>query len=125
MHRRLKSFERRLARLTGRLQDWAAEVEKTRALRESRALVTALARTGLAAAGLDPTAATRLHRLDTPAPASSVPPPRRTAPQTLLDHLRALTARFHHGPPPDPTTASPLALVGYYCFGDSAREAPA
>ena len=126
MRARLKALERRLARVTAILRARADRAACADRDRENRALIALMARAGLAAAGIDSSLAVTLRHLDAPEPAPPQPPPRRTAePPTLLDHLYALTARFHHGPPPNLASASPMALVGYYCFGDGVVEAPA
>ncbi len=130
MRSRLRAYERRLARLAGILRAWSGETERAAKRQEGRKLIAMMARAGLAAAGIDPGTAVTLRDLDAPEPARpQVHPLRRAAQrsqQTLLDFLRETTARYHHGRPPDLAQASPMQIVGYYCFGDgTAREAPA
>lgn len=129
MRSRLKAYERRLARLAAILRGWSGETERAAEQRKGRALIAAMARAGLTAAGLDPDAAVMLRDLEAPKPEPRyVHPLRRVAAtrsQTLLDYLREITARFQHGKPPDLAHASVMHIVGYYCFGDGVVEAPA
>ena len=126
MHHRLKSFERRLTRIAGRLRGLAEEAAEAAELHDARQAVAGLIRFGLERAGLDPAEALSLRRLEQPAP-PPVPPPRRRPldpRRQFFAEMRTLAERLR-GHPPALATASPIALLAYYCFGDGAREAPA
>jgi hypothetical protein len=137
MLRRLEKFERRLAALHAVLGAWSRESEEEQERRERRKLLTAIARAGLEAAGLDPNEAATVRSLEEepePQPKPFIHPLRRLAerqrPRTLLDALYDMTRRYHKGRAPDLRQASVMQLIGYYCFGDGAkgavaREAPA
>jgi len=125
MRTRLKSLERRLTRLALLVQDWSVASERARKLRKARAMMTSLIRLGLERAGLDPADAVSLRRDETSEPPA--PPPRvyRTDPrEAFFAHMRLLAERMR-GEPPSLATASPVALLAYYCFGDGVTEAPA
>lgn len=121
MHRRLRSFELRLARLAARVRDWAAEVEENREAHEARKAVAALIRAGLERAGLDPAQAPSLRRLErlAPPPAPRAPWRRLDPADAFLAKVRALAERLRGHPPPL-ATASPAQLLAYYCFGEGA-----
>ena len=125
MHRRLKSFERRLARVAGIVHSRSAEAERQQDLYKARKAVASLIRAGLERAGIDPAEAVTLRRYETLEP----PPPRqklrRTDPREAFFAQMAALAERMRGQPPSLATASPAALLAYYCFGDGAREAPA
>jgi hypothetical protein len=130
MYRRLREFERRLARLSAVLNAWSGNDERQRRQRETHKVLAAMLRAGLESAGIDPDEVSALRRLETPEPAPpSEHPLRRLAqrqqPRTFLDVICDLTRRFHTMPP-DLHGASAAHLIGYYCFGDgAARAAPA
>ena len=126
MTRRLRSLERRLARLAALFRDPAAEAEKARALDEARKLFAALTRDGIRRAGLDPDKSRTLRSLEARRPAAPPPPPRRRLDpcERLFARFQTLAARMRGGPP-NLATASPAMLFAYYCLGEGAREAPA
>lgn len=136
MSRRLEAFERRLAALAAVLRGWTADAEAQRNADERRELLAAVLRAGLEQAGLDPNESNCLRSLEHPKeapeclrPRPFVHPLRRLAerqrPRTLLEALHDMTRRYHSGPAPDLRHASVMQLIGYYCFGDGVREAPA
>jgi len=125
MRSRLKPLERRLARLAMLVQDWSAAAERARNARNARAAMTSLIRLGLERAGLDPAEAVSLRRHATAEPPRFSPPVLRADPrEALFARIQAVAERMR-GEPPSLATASPVALLAYYCFGDGAKEAPA
>jgi hypothetical protein len=125
MHSRLKALERRLARLAGIVRSWSEPAERHRELLHAREVMHELTCEGLRRAGIDPTDAVALRRIDEPEP----PPPRvRLRPidarEVLIAKMEKLAERMR-GHPPNLASASPAMLFAYYCVGEGAREAPA
>jgi len=122
---RLKSLERRLTRIAGIVRGRSAAAEREQDLHKARLAVASLIRVGLERAGLDPSAAAGLRRYEAPEPPPPRPALRSAEPcDAFFTRMRALAERMR-GLPPPLATASPAALLAYYCFGDGAREAPA
>jgi len=133
MHRRLKSFERRLAALAAMLRGWSADSEREQQERERHEILASFLRAGLEHAGIDPAEAATLRDLEAPPPESMRPRPfvhplrrlaERQRPRPLIEWLYEMTRRYHHGRPPNLRQASVMQLIGYYCFGDGAKETP-
>jgi hypothetical protein len=109
MHR-LKALKRRLARLAGIVRGWSELAEHHRELLHARQVFAGLIRDGLRRAGIDPSEAAALRRLDKPEP----PPPRlrlRSADPraAFLADMRRLAERMC-GRPPSLADASPMQL---------------
>jgi hypothetical protein len=130
MHRRLAPFERRLARLAGVLRAWSRDPETEHRERARREAIAGLLRAGLVRAGVDPDEAAALRHLEDPnwpspfrRPPAFVNPLRRlaerTRPRSLVELLCEASRRYQQSRP-DLREASPLQLIGYYCFGDGA-----
>jgi hypothetical protein len=136
MHHRLKALERRLAALAAVLRAWSVDHEQEKEARERRDVLAAFLRAGLEHAGIDPNEASALRHLEPPEqlppflqPRPFAHPLRRLAerrrPRTLIEALDEETKRYQKGPAPNLRQASVMQLIGYYCFGEGAREAPA
>jgi hypothetical protein len=128
MSPRLKTLERRLARLAAFFGDRDADTEKAGRLHEARKAMAALTREVIARAGLDPNESRTLRDLEAVEPPAPLPPLLRRRPvdsrEALIAQLYALGERMRGRPPPL-ATASPMELLAYYGFGEGAREAPA
>lgn len=124
MQRRLKSLERRLARVAAIIRGQSADSAHARNLRNARRITVTLVRAGLEHAGIDPAEAVTLRRYEaTEAPLPS-PPLRQLDPrEVFFARMRTLAERMR-GKPPSLATASPAMLLAYYCFGDGAKQAP-
>jgi hypothetical protein len=123
MHRRLKSFEQRLARIAAFLRAGNAEAERAQSLGRARKVMASLIREGLRRAGPDPDESRALRALETPQP----PPPRHLvwrppdAREELLAEAQKLADRMR-GRPPRLASASPMELFAYYCLGEGAER---
>jgi hypothetical protein len=119
MHRRLKSFEQRFARIAAFIRADSVRMDREHGLRHARQVMAELIREGLRRAGLNPDDSPRLRELETPEP---LPPPRRWRPidprEAFCDRMEALAARMRA--PPPLATAPPIELLAYYCFGAGA-----
>jgi hypothetical protein len=123
----MQALERRLARLTQTVNGWIEEARRERELCAGRKVIAEMIRAGLERAGLDPAQAVTLQRYDAlePLPAPRPPQLRRIDPrQAFAERMQALARRMR-GHPPALSDASPAELLAYYCFAESAKEAPA
>jgi hypothetical protein len=124
MHHRLKSLQRRLARIAGFVRAGDEHEEHQRSRLRLRQVIAGLIREGLTRAGLDPGESPTLRDLEMP---EKLPPPRRRwraidPREALCERMAALGARMRQ--PPPLAHASPVELLAYYCFGPGARDDP-
>ncbi|HTW52862.1 MAG TPA: hypothetical protein VME45_13315 [Stellaceae bacterium] len=124
MHGRLKSLELRFARIAGFVRAGDKYEAHERSRLQVRKVIAGLIREGLTRAGLNPDDSPTLRDLETPDPLP--PPPRRWRPidprVAFCEQMTALAARMRQ--PPRLASASPVALLAYYCFGPGARADP-